>query len=191
MASCFRLCLISVWRWIDPIYFACTRLSYLAQDDGDPVFRVRLAKYKGPDRTLTDGVKIRRNDLLVKIHLHNAKLLRELCANGNDLMKGRLLYQRILQAMPYLASHVSRHKKSDKIKGIIGVTLLSRSSDRLGFDSFPIQSRAYLAMKSLTCYPIFWLSTRRPFKRKHRKLVPKYLFMSKETLLNMYTPESR
>lgn len=67
---------LNLWGWIDPIYFRFTRLDYVENHLGKrTIMRVRLTKYKGREITLSDGTVIHKNDLLLKIHLHNIKLL--------------------------------------------------------------------------------------------------------------------
>ncbi len=72
-----RSCLLSIWYLLDPLYFFFTRLTLIDKRQSN-VFRVRLTRYKGKDVILSDGTRIKKNDVLVKIHLHNVKLLKEL-----------------------------------------------------------------------------------------------------------------
>jgi hypothetical protein len=128
-----KTCFLSIWRVIDPIYFFFSRLT-LIDDEQKCVFRVRLTKYKGHHVVLSDGTHIRKNDVLVKIHLHNIKLVRELQSIESAVRKGIIIYQKVYQSMPMLLEYINNHKKSEKIKGIIGITMLDKGVERLGFD---------------------------------------------------------
>lgn len=184
-----RFYLLSIWCLMDPLYYAFTRLTYPETNRKDRVFRVRLATYKGPEVVLADGVKICKNDLVLKIHLHNVQLLKEMYRIENDFMKGSFLYHRIKNTMPALAAYINKHDQKEDIKGVIGITMLNRSSERLGFQAIDIMNRYYLALKYVTALPIYLLSSRHPIKKWRKKPVPKFLFMSKEKLLKTYAPK--
>ncbi len=173
---------LSVWDIIDPIYFSFTRLTYLDHRSQENIFRVRLTKYKGKNVTLSDGTVIRKNDVLVKIHLHNVALLKKLLPVASDVKRGRLIYRAVERSLPELARYVANHPNSDQIKGIVGITTMNRGCERLGFEIVDISSIVYKALKWIRLMPIHLLSVSRPFKTlgKHE---PKYLFMSKPALL--------
>ncbi len=179
--------ILTAWSILDPLYYSFTRLQYLNQTIEQPtIFRVRLTRYKGREVVLSDGTMIKKNDVLVKIHLHNVCLLKELQTVNNDLKKAMILYKRVKESLPHLASYVHQHKDIDEIKGIIGITLLNKGSERLGFETFTILSRTYNCFKQLALYPIYFISTTRRSTKGEKIPSPNYLFMSKEALLKKY-----
>lgn len=175
--------ILFLWRFIDPFYFHCTRLRYL--DPEQNVLRVRLTRYKGKSVVLSDGSRINKNDLLIKIHLHNIRLLKEMQYIKSELKKTRHVYKKIEKSLPELATYIRAHQKSPEIKGIIGITALNRGSGRLGFEKADITNRLYKFFKQLALVPICYLSVEEPRKalKRHR---PSYLFMSKNKLLERY-----
>ena len=83
-----KYCLIQVWSILDSFYLFCTRLKCLEQISGNTnVFRVRLTRYKGREVVLSDGTIVKKNDLLIKIHLHNVSLLKEMRACSMKISK--------------------------------------------------------------------------------------------------------
>lgn len=70
-----------------------------------------------------------------------------------------ILYKKIKASLPHLALYIQRHKNTQEIKGIIGITLLNKGCERLGFESYAISSRSYKWFKQLAFYPIYLLST--------------------------------
>lgn len=178
-----KACFLSIWRAVDPIYFFFSRLTLLGKDRKG-ILRVRLTKYKGHHVVLSDGTHIKKNDVLVKIHLHNIKLITELQSIENAVRKGIIIYQKVYQAMPMLLEYINNHKKREKIKGIIGITMLDKGVERLGFDVVIPVNPVYRCFKKLSHVPILFL-TSKPVSLRH---LPhsSYLFISTEKLQNIY-----
>ncbi|MBB6453094.1 hypothetical protein HNQ94_001542 [Salirhabdus euzebyi] len=180
---------IKLWLLLDPFYYRLTRLTYIGkyQKRHSNIFRVRLTKYKGRPVTLSDGTEIKKNDVLIKIHLHNVRILNELDGVNNDIKKAFLIYALVKDSMPGLATYILTHKKSPQIKGIIGITTLNKGIKRLGFESFSIYNRYYRMIKMLTFFPIYLLSLSKPsIKQFKLQPDPKYIIMSKNQLITKY-----
>ncbi|MBM7691173.1 hypothetical protein JOC77_000578 [Peribacillus deserti] len=180
---------LTIWNILDPIYYRFTRLSYLLDcHSSDNIFRVRLTRYKGKEVTLSDGTVIKKNDRLVKIHLHNVRLLTDLRHINTDIVKARIIYQSVKRSLPGIERYISNHKDSQDIKGIIGITSLNRACSRLGFDVKDISHPFYKWLKWATFLPIIILSSADFLNNKKNvlKASPSYLFMSKEKLSKMY-----
>jgi hypothetical protein len=182
-----RLYVLSLWDIIDPVYYFFTRLTYIEKANEEPkcIFRVRLTKYKGRAVTLSDGTEINKNDLLVKIHLHNVRLLREMYTVKSDIQKALIIYKQIKRSMPLLAKYINEHEERHAIKGIIGITMLDKGCTRLGFEKKPIGNGFYKWFKLFTVYPIYFLSTSQ-LSKLVKPSAPHYLFMSTDSLLHKY-----
>lgn len=178
--------ILLLWKLTDPIYYTFTRLHYTQNS----VFRVRLTRYKGKPIMLSDGCRIARNDLLIKIHFHNVRIFKELFHVKNDLKKARLLYREVEHSLPSLASYIQSHRKQEEIKGVIGITMINRGYNRLGFEGSEISSRFYKWSKRLIQIPIYLLTTSSPSIKQLKKLNLNYLFMSKDSLLARYAKET-
>ena len=174
--------LLSVWNIIDPIYFHLTRLHYvLDQEHSKTLFRVRLTRYKGSRVVLSDGTVILRNDLLIKLHLHNARLLYELHQIKSDIRRAVYIYHMIKRALPRLSHYIETHYRAMDIKGIIGITTLNRGAVKLGFEVIPIRNKLYRMYKTMT---FSFINTLANHQSNHE---PVYLFMSKKQLTQTYT----
>ena len=173
--------LLGVWTTFDPVYYSFSRLRYLEDfEKNRTLFRVRLTRYKGRTTVLKDGTVIHKNDLLLKIHLHNVKIMNELYAVTSDTKRAVYIYHMIKRSMPMLAEYVKKHERFNDIKGIIGITSLCKGSKRLGFDNITIQNAVYRTYKRWTFSPINYIAS------SSRQEDPKYLFMSKDELVNRY-----
>lgn len=174
---------LRIWYVIDPIYYWCTRLRYVpADEDFDTVFRARLTRYKGKSVVLRDGTRINKNDLLVKIHLHNVRIMNELKQINSDVQRGVYAYRLIKRSLPGLAKYLITHHKQNEIKAVIGITTLYKGANRLGFDMIPIGNGYYRMMKKIFFLPINFLAYKPCYNQ------PVYLFMSKNKLIGKYKP---
>jgi hypothetical protein len=173
--------LLGVWNVLDPLYYSFTRLRYVRDvEQKRTLFRVRLTRYKGRSTVLKDGTVIHKDDLLIKIHLHNVKIMNELYAVTSDTKRAVYIYHMVKRALPMLAEYVRNHHRAKEIKGIIGITTLHKGSNRLGFDNVSIQNALYRNYKKLTFSPINYLAS------SSLEEEPVYLFMSKDELVGRY-----
>lgn len=176
-----------IWSFVDPIYFRCSRLSYLPKTNSvRNIFRVRLTRYKGRNITLSDGTEITKNDFLIKVHLHNLHLLKELKGVSNELKRAKIIYRYVQHSLPGIEQYIRNHSKSNQLKGIIGITGLNKGCERLGFEVFKITNPFYRRLKWLSSFPISVLSRKINIKKHIKNFQPSYLLMSKEKLSTMY-----
>ncbi|MFD1038861.1 hypothetical protein ACFQ3N_10740 [Virgibacillus byunsanensis] len=174
--------LLGVWNAIDPVYYNLTRLHYVPDtEQRNTLFRVRLTTYRGVSVVLSDGTLIKKGDLLIKIHLHNVRMINELQSTTSEVKKAVFIYHMVKRSLPRLANYVESNYGNKNIKGIIGITTLYRGASRLGFEVFPIKNRYYRFFKKSTFIPINLLAN------TIDDSTPVYLFMSKSNLVKRYT----
>ncbi|GAA0492107.1 hypothetical protein GCM10008986_17930 [Salinibacillus aidingensis] len=181
--------MLKLWLYFDPLYFRFTRLKYIGMHRGSTsnIFRVRLTRFKGGPIRLSDGTVIEKNDLLLKIHLHNVRLLHDLKNEASEVKKAFMVYERVRDSMPGLATYVLTHKRHQEIKAVMGITSLNKGAGRLGFEINHIKSPAYKWMKKMTFYPIHILSLSEPsLNNMINQPSPNYILMSKNQLLTNY-----
>lgn len=177
--------LLSLWRKLDPLYFHCTRLRYIPENEKqNTVFRARVTRYKGITTVLDDGTKISKNDLLLKIHFHNVRILTELFSVQSEVKRAVYLYHTVKSSMPRLAKFVAEQEDYHDIKAIIGITSLSRGVHRFGFKVVPIKNAYYRIFKQCTFLPINFLA------KTSSSQTPVYVFMSKKQLIDLYAKQS-
>lgn len=175
---------IQLWRLLDPLYFRLTRLEYVQDTIGQQtIMRVRLTKYKGRDITLQDGTVIKKNDFLLKIHLHNSRLLKEIQGYNSDIRRAIIIIKSAQESLPAIAHYVERKNYADRIKGLIGITMLYKGCTNLGFETFPLKNPIYRKFKTASLLPIHLLATKQQLKEIPE---PQYLFMSKAVLFDRY-----
>ncbi|MED4403063.1 YkoP family protein [Metabacillus fastidiosus] len=178
---------LSVWKFFDPLYFFITRLENVkCRYKKDIVFRVRLMKYRGKSVMLSDGTLVETNDIFLKIHLYNVALLKDVALVKNPLKRGRIVYKKVKNSMPLLVQYIDSLPKRKNIKGIIGITMINKGVNQLGFEQFPIENKFYILFKKIGQLPIYFLSSSSIHPRNIINLKPSYLIMSKEKLYKMY-----
>lgn len=171
--------LLMLWNTVDPIYYNFSRLHHVADHERNKtIFRVRLTKYRGTSVVLQDGTVINKHDLLLTIHLHNVRMIRELKDIRSEVQRALLLYHMVRDDLKSLSRYVAKHPRSREIKAVIGITMLNRGTRRLGFETFSIQNRFYRLYKQLTCLLINFIAD------SSNGDPPAYLFMSTNRLLN-------
>lgn len=176
---------ILLWTIVDPLYFRFTRLEHIEKECSDKtVMRVRLTRYRGRKITLSDGTVINKNDILLKIHLHNVKLLRQIKGFDSEIRRAFMIYKMVEESLPLIARYIQLHEYVNDIKGLVGITMLNKGCKKLGFETFAMHNRYYKLFKKASLLPIYYLSSNRALYRE--KPSPMYLFMSKEHLYNKY-----
>ena len=179
--------LISIWSFFDPFYYACTRLTYLPNKETEGnIFRIRLTKYRGRDIILSDGTQINKNDTLVKIHVHNVKLLKELKDIKSEIKKAKIIFRYVQNSLPGLESYIRDCYRCDEIKGIIGISHLNKGSERLGFEMVDISNPIYKWFKRFAFLSIGFLSSPNSSILHILMHQPCYLFMSTSKLSMLY-----
>ncbi|MDQ0255725.1 hypothetical protein J2S74_003107 [Evansella vedderi] len=177
-----RQYVLKAWENIDPIYDRIRNFTSIETEDNISVFRVLLTRYRGPKHELADGNIISKGDYLVRIHLHNIRLLQYLHPIKSSLKRTFMLYEMVKNALPKLAKYIQDHELSNKIKGICGVTMLNKIVERLGFEIRPVTNPFYRLMKYFSQSPIHFLATGSIANIFEKRKVS-YLFMSKNQLL--------
>jgi len=177
-----------IWGFIDIFYYHLSRLKALSKRyaNHQNILRVRLTRYKGYHVTLSDGTEINYNDRLIKIHLHNVRILKETKPFKSELKKAKWIYQAVERSLPEVVRFIKEHHKRNEIKGIIGITSLTPRTEKLGFETKKISNRMYRRFKWLLQLPIIYLSSSDRSIKFLFKQQPHYLFMSKETLFEKY-----
>jgi hypothetical protein len=179
--------ILMLWGVWDGIYQRCTRLRYIAK--GQNIFRIVLLRYRGEPLTTSDNRIISSGDLIVKLHIHNYYFA-TLCRGVKDDRRVALLLRRhILSSLPQLASYLASLQEVDKIKGIVGTTMLHKGVEPLGFSISDVPmnwffryKRWYLRLMIRIIHP----DGKRRVRQWDHTMPLKRVYMSKEELFRRY-----
>ncbi|MDF2679555.1 MAG: hypothetical protein K0R47_745 [Brevibacillus sp.] len=179
--------LLMLWGLWDDVYQRCTRLRYI--EKGANIFRVVLLRYRGETLVTSDNQKICNGDLIVKIHIHNYYFA-TLCKGVKDELRLVLLLRRhIMLSLPKLATYLETMEEREKIKGIVGTTMLHKGVQPLGFSISDVPmnwffryKRWYLRLLLRFVHP----DGKRRVQTWDHEMPLKRVYMSKEALLERY-----
>lgn len=181
--------LLMAWRTWDFLYYHCTRLHYVDKENNN-IFRIVVKKYRGNPLTIGEETIVAPGDYYVKLHIHNYQLAYCLRGKTGDLRLGLLALKQVKTSLPALARAVAAHPYADRIKGVVGTTILHQGAERLGFRVQAIDTAIFRVFKTVFFKWILCLCHPEGIKRVRRhsrkKMTAKRVFMSKEQLLRAY-----
>ncbi|SDZ93999.1 hypothetical protein SAMN05421743_10234 [Thalassobacillus cyri] len=183
-----RQYIVGLWTLFDPIYHRMARLRYIKTSNTNinNIFRVRITDYKGAMVILKDGTRIQKHDKVLKIHLHNIRLINEMRKMDNEIHKAMHIYRSVRESLPELADYIHQHQQNSKIAGVMGITAIHKGCHRLGFETATIANPFYRSMKFLSFIAISTLCMRPPSLGYLKNHQPNYIFISKEQLQIRY-----
>lgn len=181
--------ILMLWGVWDTIYQRCTRLRYI--DKGNNIFRIVLLRYRGEPLVTSDQRVICHGDLILKLHIHNYYFATQCKGVKDDLRVALLLRHHIMRSLPQLAAYLDGHEERDRIKGVVGTTMLHKGVKPLGFSISDVPmtwffryKRWYLRLMVRLIHP----DGKRRIERWDREMPLKRVYMSKEELLRRYLP---
>ncbi|GAA0380288.1 YkoP family protein [Bacillus horti] len=175
-----------IWDWI---YFQLNRMEYVSKADN--LFRIVRKTYKGPDLQTQTGKWITKGDQILKLHLYNYRLAKELHQNPNRSL-AIYLKRNIEHSLFGLSVFTQQLPEKDQIKGIIGTSLLNRGAERFGFRTYDVEKSFYFSIKHYL-YKVICLLVHPDgtlfLKRHGKRLKSKHMIMSLDELTERYMLE--
>jgi hypothetical protein len=177
-----------LWQCADGIY---RRIRHFDYEDmqGENIFRIRIRHYNGPEFRLPGGEEVRRGDWVGFLHLYNMRLQRLVQGIQSENRRSLMIVREAKRSLPELAAYLQRHPRGERIKTLIGVTLLNRGVEHLGFqvmtlpDTWWYRFRNWYMLHILAwCHP----DGRRRLQRRREALVLKRLVLPREELFSLY-----
>lgn len=176
-----------IWGIFDYLYFSCNRMIYISKNDN--IFRVVHKKYTGLPLQTKSGQWIRKGDHILKIHIHNYRLAKLICAHQSEVHLAIYMRKIIRESLHGLSKYVQSLPSNYEVKGIIGTTMLNRGAERFGFTVCDVSASFYSKWKGflykfiyLLVHPNGW-----QYIQKHgKRLSSKHLIMSVDELLKHY-----
>ncbi len=181
--------ILMLWGVWDTIYQRCTRLRYI--DKGNNIFRIVLLRYRGEPLVTTDQRVICHGDLILKLHIHNYYFATLCKGVKDDLRVALLLRHHIMRSLPQLAAYLDGHEERDRIKGVVGTTMLHKGVKPLGFSISDVPMTWFFRYKRWNLRLMVRLihpDGKRRIERWDHEMPLKRVYMSKEELLRRYLP---
>lgn len=179
---------LAVWQAGDHVYRRIRRFDY--QDlTGKNVFRIRLRDYEGPAVPLPDGDMVEDGDCVGFLHLYNIRLQQLLQDIKSENRRVIVVAREVQRSLPELAEFLRQHPRGSRIKALIGVTLLNRGVEPLGFSVSELPDTQWYRFKNwymrllvMFCHP----DGRKRLRRGHGSMTLKRVVMTMEELFRRY-----
>ncbi|MGB8957191.1 MAG: hypothetical protein WCC10_17600 [Tumebacillaceae bacterium] len=179
---------LALWQCIDHVYRRVRRFDY-EDMQGNNVFRVRVRHYTGPEFSLENGFEVKRGDWVGFLHLYNLRLQQMMHEIQSDNRRSILLLREVQHSLPELAEFALRHPRGHRIKALIGITLLNRGVQGLGFTVSDVPDTPWYRFRRW--YMKWMIRITHPegskrLKQKPRELMLKRCVLTRDELFRRY-----
>lgn len=156
--SAIKKLTVKVWLLYEGLVHKVLRLNTI-KGYTTPFFHYRLVKHTGKSIHLNDGNVVNKGDLVAELHFDNTQLSSIAFQSKSMLTTALRLIKETERNLPLLAHEICSHPQKNDIKAVMGITMINRGADRLGFEIVELEegifakvTRIYLKilMKVLT-----------------------------------------
>ncbi|MGE8205750.1 YkoP family protein [Heyndrickxia sp. NPDC080065] len=182
--------MITLWIKWERLFNGILRIKTI--DENHPFLNGRVRTYWGKTIQLSDGEKIQRGDRVLELHFNNERLFHMVMNSRSSVHLAIQLIRASEQLLVNIRPFILNHPKSEKIKGLFGVSMIHRGTKQLGFTVislpkgiFAFLTKIYLRLLLLVIHP----QGRQRFKTKQELLVPKVIAISTKELIRRYPSE--
>ncbi|HBC93430.1 MAG TPA: polysaccharide deacetylase family protein [Pelotomaculum sp.] len=186
----FKSCFRRVWGVYD---WTIRKLSGIRdlQEGTSSCFRIALRRYRGKDWPMPDGSVLQAGETYMEIHINNERLLDTIGDNVRVERAALIALREVRSELPIIARLLESDNRYRHIKVLLAITLLHRGTERLGFTAYDMPKG--LLRTLIGWYERWMLGLYHPggFKKLgdyRDKLVPKYIVMTRQDLLQRYPP---
>lgn len=151
------------------------------------LFLIAHRRYLGRPFTV-DGVKVRRFDKVLEIHMNNELVLETLHQHDTLVATTVNLLKEARKSLPVLAQYAKTHS-GDSVQVLYGITFINRGIERLGFSVLPIYNNFFREYTRQHLQGLFRKlnPNANQFLEEHEDLyVPMVVAISKQNLLQRY-----
>lgn len=176
-----------IWEKWEHLYAKIKRIKRI---DDTNLFRLSLSRYRGPDLFNDNGeLLVTKGDKVGEIHFDNIRFQ----FIGSNLQSiGIRALQQVRLSLPNLARHIAIHPDFKNVKIYIGITMLNKGAEGLGFNvqDYPYQDGFLIAFFQKILVRIYHPAGT---KRKNTNYgdKPKLVWISKEKLIEKYKSKEK
>jgi peptidoglycan-N-acetylglucosamine deacetylase len=124
---------ILVWLWFqwESLFHILFRVRQI--DPANKMYYCRVKTYHGQAMLLDDGEQIRDGDRIIELHFNNRMLFHMLTETGSMVQLAVGMIRTTKQTLPILLKQIEHDPNMGNIKGIYGITMIHRGTQKLGF----------------------------------------------------------
>lgn len=179
--------LVSLWLLWDKAFHAVFRLETVTPKD--PMLHFRLRPYQGRTVEMGEGTRLERGDQVLELHFDNKKLFHIGSRSRSEMQIAIQMIRAVQNDLPTLAGMVLERPEFAEIKGLYGVTMITRGPEQFGFllqdlppGIFARTTRVYLKVLLSIIHP----KGQNRLKEGRSVMEPKILLMPVDVLIDRY-----
>lgn len=182
-----------ITRVLHTIDFIARRASGIRDLEGVDSFiwRFALRRYYGKDWILREGFTLKAGDVYLELHINNDHLSRLLDKKMSFERIAVRAIREVRSGYPVLAKMLRDNEEFKNVKALLGITLLHRAAESLGFTSFEMKPglfRTFTNWYELLVLGMYNPGGFRALKKYRNKLYPKYVVATREEFMRLYPP---
>ncbi|UNK19916.1 polysaccharide deacetylase family protein [Paenibacillus sp. N3/727] len=185
--SIMKRMVVSLWLLWEKVFHVLFQLETVTPKD--PMLHFRPISYQGKTVTMDDGTRLEKGDQVLELHFDNKKLFRIGSRSRSEMQLAIQMIRAMQKDLPTLANMVLERPEYMDIKGLYGVTMISRGPEQFGFHVqdlpqglFASSARIYLKILLSVIHP----KGQSRLKEGSQKMEPKLLMMPVDVLINRY-----
>lgn len=186
----FKECFRRVWGVYD---WAIRKLSGIRdlREGKSSFYRIAFRRYRGKDWLMPDGSVLKAGETYLELHINNEHLLASIGENVKVERAALIALREVRSELPLVATLLNKDNRYRQIKVLLAITLLHRGTERLGFTAYDMPQGPLRTL--IGWYERWLLGLYHPggFKKLgayRDKLVPKYIVMTRQDLMQRYLP---
>lgn len=185
--SLLKRMLVSVWLLWEKGFHALFSLETVTPDD--PMLHFRKRAYTGKPVVMEDGTLLDKGDQVLELHFDNRKLYQIGSRSRSEMQLAIQMIRAVQKDLPTLANMVLERPEFKEVRGLYGVSMISRGPEQFGFHVLDLPSGLFASSTRL--YLKLLLSVIHPkgqarLKEGSQVLEPKMLMMPVEVLIERY-----
>lgn len=178
---------VSLWLLWEKAFHLMFRLETVSPKD--PMLHFRARAYQGKAVILEDGARLEKGDQVLELHFDNKKLFHIGSRSRSEMQLAIQMIRAVQKDLPTLANMVLERPEYVDVKGLYGVTMISRGPEQFGFQVqdlpsgwFASSTRIYLKVLLSVIHP----KGQSRLKQGSQLLEPKMLIMPVDVLIERY-----
>jgi len=185
--STIKRMVVSLWLLWEKGFHAVFNLETVSP--ADPMLHFRKRAYTGKTLVMDDGSRLEKGDQVLELHFDNKKLFEIGSRSRSEMQLAIKMIRAVQKDLPTLANMVLDRPEFQNIKGLYGVTMISRGPEQFGFHVmdlpkglFASSTRVYLKLLLSVIHP----KGQARLKEGSEIMEPKMLLMPVDVLLGRY-----
>lgn len=185
--SLLKRLVVSLWLLWEKAFHVLFRLETVSPND--PMLHFRARPYQGKTVVMDDGSRLEKGDQVLELHFDNKKLFHIGSRSRSEMQLAIQMIRAVQKDLPTLANMVIERPEYKDVKGLYGVTMISRGPEQFGFHVQDLPSGLFAS--STRIYLKILLSVIHPkgqsrLKQGSQMLEPKLLMMPVDVLIERY-----